>query len=84
MTLQEYIAKILDVDIEDVGEDAGMNETEKWDSLKQMNIMLSLERDFDIRFEEEQIMDCNSLKSIDELLRDKGVNLQFFFRKGFK
>lgn len=75
MTLQEYIAKILDVDIEDVGEDAGMNETEKWDSLKQMNIMLSLERDFDIRFEEEQIMDCNSLKSIDELLRDKGVNL---------
>ena len=75
MTLQEYIAKILNVDIEDVGEDAGMNETEKWDSLKQMNIMLSLERDFDIRFEEEQIMDCNSLKSIDDLLRDKGVNL---------
>ena len=75
MTLREYIAKILDVDIEDVGEDAGMNETEKWDSLKQMNIMLSLERDFDIRFEEEQIMDCNSLKSIDDLLRDKGVNL---------
>lgn len=75
MTLQEYIAKILDVDGEAVDQNAGMNVTKNWDSLKQMNIMLSLERDFDLKFEEEQIMNCSSLNSIDDLLRAKGVTL---------
>jgi acyl carrier protein len=64
----------------------GLNETEirpsltrddvgSWDSLRQMDLVLSLEREFGITLEMADIVRMESVASIEELLRGKGVDL---------
>ena len=46
-----------------------------WDSLKQMDLVVSLEREFDIVLEIADIVRMNSVSSIVETLALKGVDL---------
>lgn len=46
-----------------------------WDSLKQMDLIVSLEREFDIVLEITDIIRMDSVENIVNVLRDKGVEL---------
>ncbi len=46
-----------------------------WDSLKQMDLVLSLEREFGITLEMADIVRMESVAGIQEVLRAKGVDL---------
>jgi acyl carrier protein len=46
-----------------------------WDSLKQMDLVMSLEREYDITLEFADIIRMNSVASIIEVLVGKGVDL---------
>lgn len=46
-----------------------------WDSLKQMDLVLSLEREFGITLEMADIVRMESVAAIQEVLRAKGVDL---------
>jgi len=46
-----------------------------WDSLRQMDLVLSLEREFGITLEMADIVRMESVASIEEVLRGKGVDL---------
>ncbi len=46
-----------------------------WDSLKQMDLVLSLEQEYGIALEISDIVRMVSVASIEEVLRSKGVNL---------
>jgi len=46
-----------------------------WDSLKQMDLVMSLEREFDIALEIQDIIKMDSVKNIIEILESKGVDL---------
>lgn len=46
-----------------------------WDSLKQMDLVVSLEREFNITLEIQDIVKMNSVKNIIEVLNSKGVEL---------
>ena len=45
-----------------------------WDSLKQMDLVTTLEEKFDITLEIQDILKINSVKTICEILKDKGIN----------
>ncbi|MCP4370160.1 MAG: acyl carrier protein [Deltaproteobacteria bacterium] len=47
----------------------------KWDSLAQMDLVTSLEREFDIILEIEDIVAISSIKSICEVLKSKGIKI---------
>jgi acyl carrier protein len=47
----------------------------KWDSLAQMDLVTSLEREFDIILEIEDIVAINSIKSICTVLENKGIKI---------
>ncbi|MDO9419803.1 MAG: acyl carrier protein [Herminiimonas sp.] len=47
-----------------------------WDSLKQMDLVMSLEREFDISLEITDIVKLNSVANINEVLIEKGVKLE--------
>ncbi|OQW91994.1 MAG: hypothetical protein BWK78_02995 [Thiotrichaceae bacterium IS1] len=51
------------------------NDVGSWDSLKQMDLVVSLEREFDIALEIPDIIRMNSIGEIIEVLVGKGVNL---------
>jgi acyl carrier protein len=46
-----------------------------WDSLRQMDLVLSLEQEFGITLEMADIVRMESVASIEEVLRGKGVDL---------
>ena len=46
-----------------------------WDSLKQMDLVLSLEREYGIAFEITDITRMVSVAAIEEIVRSKGVDL---------
>lgn len=46
-----------------------------WDSLKQMDLVMSLEREFDIALDIPDIIKMNSVASIIDVLTNKGVDL---------
>jgi acyl carrier protein len=46
-----------------------------WDSLKQMDLVLSLEREYGIAMEITDIVRMVSVEAIEEVLRGKGVDL---------
>jgi acyl carrier protein len=46
-----------------------------WDSLRQMDLVLSLEREFGVTLEMADIVRMESVAAIEEVLRAKGVDL---------
>ncbi|OQW92248.1 MAG: hypothetical protein BWK78_02230 [Thiotrichaceae bacterium IS1] len=51
------------------------NDVGSWDSLKQMDLVVSIEREFDITLEIPDIIRMNSIGDIIEVLVGKGVDL---------
>ncbi len=47
-----------------------------WDSLKQMDLVMSLEREYDIALEIPDILRMVSVAGIIQMLKDKGVTLE--------
>ena len=47
-----------------------------WDSLKQMDLVMSIEKKFDITLEVTDIIKMDSVAKIMAVLHDKGVNLE--------
>jgi len=47
-----------------------------WDSLRQMDLVMSIEREFAITLEIPEIIQMNSIKNIISVLQKRGVNLE--------
>ena len=62
--LRAVIASVLDVSPSDIGDDASPETMPSWDSVKQMDVMLAVEDEFQIRFEDEQIAQLTSYIAI--------------------
>ena len=54
-------------------EDLKIGDIEKWDSLGNFNLLLSLEREFNFRFSNEEISELKSIKEILISLKKKNV-----------
>ena len=53
--VKEVMAKIFGVDVSEVADDASPDTIENWDSLRHMNLVVALEEQFDVEFDDEQI-----------------------------
>jgi acyl carrier protein len=51
------------------------NDVGSWDSLKQMDLVVSLEREFSLALEIPDIIKMNSIANIIDVLKNKGVDL---------
>ncbi|MGH3427566.1 MAG: acyl carrier protein [Mycobacteriales bacterium] len=65
--LKTTIAAVLGLDPDTIGDDASPETMEHWDSIKQMDIVLAVEDEFDVRFKDEAVADLSSY----QLLRDE-------------
>jgi acyl carrier protein len=61
--VKQIIADMLKLDISQISDDAGMNKTDGWDSMKSLSIVLEIEKIFGIRFEVEEFENLTSYKS---------------------
>jgi acyl carrier protein len=73
--LKSTIAAVLDLDPATLGDDASPETISDWDSIKQMDIILAVEDEFDIRFKDETIADLASYTLIRDELASMGIAL---------
>lgn len=69
--VKKVIAEILDIEINSINDNTSPETVESWDSLKQMNIIVALEEEFDIEFSDEDIVEMLNFRLICEVVGEK-------------
>jgi acyl carrier protein len=71
--LKKTVAAVLDLDPTELGDDASPETISNWDSVKQMDIVLAVEDEFDVRFKDEVFAEISSYVLIRDELASMGV-----------
>ena len=65
------VSRIMQVPVEQVDEHSSPGTIQQWDSLRHMNLLLSLEEELDIRFTDQEMSEMMGLRKILELLENR-------------
>ena len=69
--LKSVLAEVLRMPVEQVGDDLAMKDVDAWDSLVHMQLVLSLEQNFDIQLTFDEIVAMQSVREIKRVLGDR-------------
>ena len=73
--LTSLLAEVFGLREVDIRPDLNKSDIGSWDSLKQMDLVMSLEREYGIVLEIPDILKMTSIRAIIDVLTDKGINL---------
>ena len=68
--IKEVLSAVIDVPIEQISDNASMDDIESWDSLAQMNLVIALEDEFQITIPDEEVGTLISIKLILSLINE--------------
>ena len=71
--LEEIIAKVFELDISQIEKEMTPADIEMWDSLSQLDLISTIEKEFQIKFEFDEIFTVVKIGDIYNLLSKKGV-----------
>ncbi|MCY1164433.1 hypothetical protein D9M73_43110 [compost metagenome] len=69
------LAEVFDLRESDIHPDLEKSEVGTWDSLKQMDLVMTLEKEYAVTLDIPDILKMVSVASIAQVLQEKGVNL---------
>jgi acyl carrier protein len=72
--LRGVVAKVLAMPAQQVSDATSMETVASWDSLKQLQVILALEEEFGVSFDEELALEIVSLPQIRAALGEQGVS----------
>jgi len=72
-SLNQVVAKTLRIPVADVNDDISPRTIQGWDSLKHIELIMTIEKEFGVRFEASEVTALTSLGSIRRILLDKGL-----------
>jgi acyl carrier protein len=72
MRIKEVLAVIIDTPIEEISDEASMDDLENWDSLAQMNLVIALEEEFQIEIPDDEVGTMVSIPLIASLISEIG------------
>lgn len=67
------LSQVLNIDPAEITEDFSKDSTKKWDSIMQMTLVVALEEEFGVGFDDEQISQMLSFRLIREVLKETGI-----------
>lgn len=70
--LRLVFAQSLDLDLEFNPGDVRLHETDGWDSMRHLSLVIAVEEEFDVEFETQQILLMDSFDTVATALRDLG------------
>jgi len=73
--LYNIISRVFSVSIDDISDDSGPEDIERWDSFNALVLVDELESEFSIQFTVAEITDVFKISDIKRHLRNHGVNL---------
>ena len=71
--LKQVLANVFDEESESINDESSMDTIENWDSLKHLNLILALEEEFEVSFDEDDIIIIISYPLIKTVLKDYDV-----------
>jgi acyl carrier protein len=74
--LATVLANVFGLHVADIHPELKKSDVDNWDSLKQMDLVLTLEREYSIVLDIPDILRLGSVADILEVLKEKGVSLE--------
>ena len=71
--VEGLLAEILQIPISSIGADLTMKDVDAWDSLKHMELIVSLEEKFGLQLSFDEIITMQSLREIKRVLNERGA-----------
>jgi len=72
-TVENLLSEVLQIPAPKITEDLTMKDVEAWDSLKHMELIVSLEQSFGIELSFDEIVSMRSVGEIKRVLRQRGA-----------
>lgn len=71
--LVQILSNVLGVPVPEIPADASMANIAQWDSIAHLNVILTLEQEFQVQFSSEEFMALNSLPAMEQALARRGI-----------
>lgn len=75
-TVEEIIAKTLNIKIEDINDRSGPDTTESWDSFNALILVSELEKNFNVKFTIDEVVGVKNVADIKSVLKKHGIKTQ--------
>ena len=72
--IESLMADLFNIKNEDITDSLTMKDTDGWDSLRHMELIVSIEKTFGVELTFEEIVAMQTLKDIKKILKEKGVD----------
>lgn len=69
--LKQVMSKVFGIELSTIHTDSSPETIEEWDSLKQVLLVIALEKEFKIKFEPKEILHLLSYRHIVTIIQDK-------------
>ncbi|MBC8146901.1 MAG: acyl carrier protein [Bacteriovoracaceae bacterium] len=69
--IKKVMSDVFNVDVSLINNESSPDNIENWDSLKHMNLIVALEEEFEIEFDDEEIVDSMNFALIVNILKSK-------------
>ncbi len=69
--IKEIMAAVFEMNPADIKESDNSTTIQNWDSLNQMNLIVALEEEFGVRFEDDEIVNLVSFEAIEDSIKNK-------------
>jgi len=69
--IKQIMSAIFEIPADEIQESSSPDTIEKWDSLQHINLVSSLEEEFDLRFSDEEIMEMMNFGLIVYIVKQK-------------
>jgi|688.fasta_scaffold589425_2 acyl carrier protein len=69
--LNQIMSEVFRMNEEELKDELTMKNVENWDSLKHMDLILSIEKGLDIQFSMDDILKMKDIKTIRKIVKDK-------------
>jgi acyl carrier protein len=69
--IKKVMSDVLNIDVSLINNESSPDNIENWDSLKHMNLIVALEEEFEIEFDDEEIVDSMNYTLIVIILKSK-------------
>ncbi len=68
--IKEVVASVLNIDVDSIDDTTSPDTVVGWDSLKQMNLIVALEEEFEISFSDDNVADMLNFKLIKLIVKE--------------
>ena len=73
--LYDILSRVFSISIEQISDDSGPEDIERWDSFNALVLIVELESEFSIQFTISEITDVSTVSDIKRHLRNHGITL---------